>query len=178
MASTDLQYAIDEEDRLVRVNDAYYRFAGENGWPGADASLGRSIWDFVSGEQLTTLLRILVRRVRRTRKVVELTFRCDGPDVRRELDIRIAPTSSGRAVLFETRVRSEEAREFQPLLDPTAERSDELIEMCGWCDRFLVSDEWVEVEEAAARLKLFRRSEPPALSHGICPECSQKLLGT
>jgi hypothetical protein len=177
MATTDLRYVIDEQDRLVRVNDAYYRFAGENGWAGAGASLGRSLWDFVSGEQLTTLLRILVRRVRLTKTAVELPFRCDGPDVRRELNIRIASTSSGRAVLFETRVRSEEPREFQALLDPSADRSEELIEMCGWCDRFLVDGDWVEVEDAAARLQLFKRSEPPAISHGICPECAAKLLG-
>jgi hypothetical protein len=177
MATTALHYVIDEDDRLVRVSDSYYRFASENGWTGADASLGRLLWDFVSGQQLRTLLRILVRRVRGTKAVVELPFRCDGPDVRREMDIRIAPTASGRAVLFETRIRSEVPREFQPLLDPEADRGEELVEMCGWCDRFLVEEEWVEVEEAAARLELFKRSEPPAISHGICPQCAEKLRG-
>jgi hypothetical protein len=178
VATTGLHYVIDEDDRLVRVSDSYYRFASENGWTGADASLGRLLWDFVSGQQLRTLLRILVRRVRSTQTVVELPFRCDGPDVRREMDIRIAPTPSGRAVLFETRVRAEAPREFQSLLDPEADRSGELIEMCGWCDHFQVNGEWVEVEEAAARLELFKRGEPPAISHGICPHCAAKLFGT
>ncbi len=176
MATTDLHYAIDEQDRLVRVDDGYYRFARENGWTGADASLGRSLWDFVSGEQLKALQRILLRRVRDDKIVAELPFRCDGPEVRRELDIRITPTPSGRAVLFETRVLAEEPREYQPLLDPEAERGEELVEMCGWCDRFRVEGEWVEVGEAAARLQLFRRSELPAISHNICPECEVKLL--
>jgi hypothetical protein len=53
-----------------------------------------------------------------------------------------------------------------------------MIEMCGWCDRFLVAEKWVEVEEAAARLRLLNRSEPPAISHGVCPECARKLLGS
>ncbi len=178
MATTNLYYAIDEEDRLVRVNQAYHRFAAENGWNGADASLGRSLWDFVAGDQLQALQRILVRRVRDARTVIDLPFRCDGPDIRREMDIRIAPTSSGRGVLFETRLRAEEPREFQPLLDPEAERGENLIEMCGWCDRFLVAGEWVEVEEGAARLHLFQRSELPAISHGVCPECDEKLRGS
>ena len=34
----------------------------------------------------------------------------------------------------------------------------------------------VEVEEAAKRLELFRRSELPTLDHGICPECGGTLL--
>jgi hypothetical protein len=46
----------------------------------------------------------------------------------------------------------------------------------GWCDRFEVDGEWVEVEEAARRLELFNRSELPTLSHGICPDCNAMLL--
>lgn len=177
MPSQSLRYVIDEEDRLVKIDAGFYRFAAENGWTGAEASLGRPLWDFVAGDQLTTLLRILVRRVRDGAGSVELPFRCDGPDVRREMNIRITPTSTGRAVLFATNVRSEEAREFQPLLEPETDRVEELIEMCGWCDRFQVEGNWVEVEEAATRLRLYQRSEAPTISHSICRDCARKLLG-
>jgi hypothetical protein len=79
--------------------------------------------------------------------------------------------------MFSARLRSEEAREEpQPLLDPRAPRDEDFLTMCAWCDRFLVAGEWVEVDEAARRLELFRRSEMPMLDHGICPECSGTLL--
>jgi hypothetical protein len=172
-----LSYAIDEQDRLVRVDEAYYRFAEENGWEEAGSSLGRSLWDYVAGEDLRKVQRLLLRRVRDEVGSVELPFRCDGPEVRREMDIRIAAGRGGRAVLFSARLREEEAREEpMPLLDPEAPRGEELLAMCGWCDRFEVEGEWVEVEEAARRLGLFDRSELPALSHGICAECSELLL--
>jgi hypothetical protein len=74
-------------------------------------------------------------------------------------------------------MRSEEEWESpQPLLDPEVPRSEEMVEMCGWCDRFEVDGEWVEVEEAAKRLQLFNRPTLPALSHGICPDCNAMLL--
>ncbi len=172
-----LSYAIDDEDRLIRVDDGYYRFAAENGWDGAGASLGRSLWDFVAGHEVKKLQRLLLRRVRDGVRGVELSFRCDGPDVTREMDIRIAADSSGRVVLFSARLRNEEERgEPQPLLDPRAPRDEDFLTMCAWCDRFLVDGEWVEVEVAAKRLELFRRSEMPALDHGICPDCSGTLL--
>jgi hypothetical protein len=173
-----LSYAIDEEDRLIRVDDGYYRFAEENGWGGAGDSLGRSLWDFVEGHDVKKLQRLLVRRVREGARDVELPFRCDGPDMTREMDIRIAAGSTGRVVLFSARLRSEEDREDpQPLFDPNAARdNDDFLPMCAWCDRFLVDGEWVEVEEAAKRLELFRRSELPTLDHGICPTCSGQLL--
>jgi hypothetical protein len=176
MASTDLHYAIDEQDRLVRVDDGYYRFARENGWTGADASLGRSLWDFVAGEQPRNILRILLRRVRNMDREIELPFRCDGPGVRREMDIRLASTPSGRAVLFRARLQNEITREFQPLLDPKARTGGAPIEMCSWCDRFRVASDWVEVEEAAARLMLFQRADLPPISHDICRDCRERLL--
>jgi hypothetical protein len=123
------------------------------------------------------LQRILLRRIRSEVREVELPFRCDGPDVRREMDIRIAANSTGRLVLFTAILRDELPRaERQPLLDPATPRSAETIEMCGWCDHFYVDDEWVEIEVAAKRLQLFARAELPAISHGICPACTELLL--
>lgn len=177
MTTQALSYAIDEHDHLIRVDDGYYRFAEENGWSEAGSSLGRSLWDYVTGHELVKLQRLLVRRIRDEVGDIELPFRCDGPDVRREMNIRIVARPGGRVVLFSARLRSEEERDApQPLLDSEAPRSDETVEMCGWCDRFEVDGEWVEVEEAVKRLQLFNRPELPALSHGICPDCNEMLL--
>lgn len=172
-----LSYAIDDQDRLIRLDQGYYRFAEENGWDGAGDSLGRSLWDFVGGDDVRRLQRLLLRRVRDEVRDVSLPFRCDGPGVRREMDIRIVADRAGRVVLFSARLRDEQPRDpAQPLLDPLAPRGDDLLEMCSWCDRFEVDGEWLEVEEAAVRLELFRRSELPALSYVICPRCSEMLL--
>jgi hypothetical protein len=123
-----LSYAIDDQDRLIKFDQGYYRFAEENGWDRVGESLGRSLWNFVAGEDLRKLQRLLLRRIRDEVRVVD------------------------------------------------AERGRDTLEMCGWCDRFLVDGEWVEVEEAAVALDLFRRSELPAIDHGVCPRCSSMLL--
>jgi hypothetical protein len=172
-----LSYAIDDQDHLIKLDEGFYRFAEENGWEGAGSTLGRSLWDFVAGPDVRKLQRLLLRRVRDGVRDVELPFRCDGPDFRREMDIRIVADRSGRVVMFSARLRSEERREEpQPILDPRAPRGEDFLTMCAWCDRFLVDGEWVEVEEAAKRLELFRRTELPTLDHGICPECGGALL--
>jgi hypothetical protein len=172
-----LNYVIDDQDRLVKVDQGFYAFAAENGWDGAGSSLGRSLWDFVAGAELRKLQRMLLRRVRDDLGSVDLPFRCDGPTVRREMDIHIASQAPGRFVAFSARLRAEERRdEFQPLLASETPRGEETLTMCGWCDRFLVDGDWVEVEEAAARLRLFRASKLPAISHGVCPDCTEMLL--
>jgi len=177
MTTAALSYAIDEQDHLVKVDAGYYSFAEENGWADAGTSLGRSLWDYVAGEDLKKVQRLLLRRIRDEVGDVELPFRCDGPGVRREMKIRILARPGGRAVLFSASLRSEQEREaFQPLLDPSAPRGEDTLPMCGWCDRFEVEGEWVEVEDAARRLGLFERDEMPTLNHGICPDCNEMLL--
>lgn len=162
---------------MIKVDDGYYAFAEENGWEGADSSLGRSLWDFVAGAELEKLQRMLLRRVRGELGSVDLPFRCDGPGVRREMDIHIAAQASGRFILFSARLRAEEPRnEFQPLLATETPRSEETVTMCGWCDRFLVDGRWVEVEEVVARLGLFKLPELPAINHGVCPDCTEMLM--
>jgi mRNA-degrading endonuclease toxin of MazEF toxin-antitoxin module len=77
------------------------------------------------------------------------------------------------AVRFESTLEREEARPAQPLLDPAAPRSGELVVVCGWCKQVkLGAERWVEVEEAAVALKLFERPTIPRVSHGICERCS------
>lgn len=171
-----LSYAIDDQDRLIRLDDGYYRFAEENGWHDAEASYGQSLWDYVAGEEVKKVLRLLVRRIRDEVRDVELTCRCDGPSVTREMDLRIAATSSGRGVLFSARVCSESEREPQRLLDPDAPRRGDPLPMCAWCDRFEVEGEWVEAEAAARRLRLLRRKEFPELAHTVCPRDREALL--
>jgi len=177
MSTGALSYAVDEHDHLIRLDEGYHRFAGENGWAEAGASLGRRLWDYVAGAEMRNLQRLLVRRIRDEVGDVELPCRCDGPGVRREMNIRIVARPGGRVVLFSARLRSEQARDLpQPLLDPGVPRGEDTLGMCGWCDRFEVDGEWVEVEEAAKRLELFNRPRLPAVSHGICPECNALLL--
>lgn len=120
---------------------------------------------------------MLLRRIRDEARSVDLPFRCDGPEVRREMDIHIAAPTSGRFVLFSASLRAEQRHEaFQPLLSADAPRGEETLTMCGWCDRFLVEGQWVEVEEAVARLGLFRAPLLPAISHGVCPDCGEMLM--
>jgi hypothetical protein len=174
-----LSYAVDDQDRLIRVDEGFYRFAEANGWDAVGDTLGRSLWDFVAGHDVSKLQRLLLRRIREGAGPIELPFRCDSPDLRREMDIKIAADRSGRVVLFSASLReAEDWDEPQPLLSASVRRGGDFLPMCAWCDRFLVHGEWVEVEVAAKALELFRRTEMPPLDHSICPACAGTLQAT
>ncbi len=170
----EFTYAIDDRDRLVGADTGYFSFAEQNQWAGAEDSIGESLWDFVADPTLRTVQKSLVRRIRATGQGVELPFRCDGPTIRREMTIAIRPQVDA-GVTFSTRTTAEQSRPRQALLDPTVRRDSNLVEMCSWCDRFFVGGRWVEVEEAAAELNLMVTGETPAITHGLCGRCGERL---
>lgn len=103
----------------------------------------------------------------------------DGP-CQRLLEMTISAASDG-SVEFETHPIRVEAREFYSLLSRTTTRSTDLLRACAWCNRMNVgvsSSEWVEVEEATERLRLFQRDRMPQLTHGICEDCLESMMST
>lgn len=175
-ASTrDVSYVLNADDELVSVNDAWGDFARSNlgGRAAAAEVLGRKLWDFIAGAETRLLYRDILHRVRRG-NTLRFNIRCDAPDRRRLIEVVVAP-AAGAAVEFHTRVLWEEAREWQPLLDPRVAHTDEFLHLCAWCKKVQVGDEWLEVEDAVTRLALFDQPALPQLSHGLCPACDAEM---
>jgi hypothetical protein len=166
-------YSIGSTDTITSVNSAWLRFAQENGTPEltADFVIGKPLWDFIAGGETRYLYQLVLERVRTNDTPVILPFRCDSPGIRRHMRLVISPLHEGNVQLDAVLV-SEERRPSLALLDPQAPRSDQVLTLCSWCKRARVTrSEWVEPEDAIARLDLFGPPSLPQLSHGICDQC-------
>jgi hypothetical protein len=174
---SELEYCVNAEDQISSVNDEWLSFAEANEGstlfpPGI---LGRSIWEFMGDLETQHIYSLLHRRVRTLGMPVRLSFRCDGPERRRLLQLDILPQRD-QELLYRVRTLKEELRALVPLLDPQRARQERFVSMCGWCKRVAVAPrEWLEVEEAVAALALFGDPRPPQLTHGICEACSESL---
>ena len=170
------RYDVDAQDRIVGVSEEWVAFARENAATHLHAGsvVGHELLDFVTGEELGHLYRMILDRVRNTGRKVVLPFRCDGPALRRFMELEIEPAGEGRLAFAGRLVRSE-PRASEILLDPAVEHSDAMLTICSWCKRVDCRGEWVEVEEAVARLGLFEASAVPQLSHGMCAECARAI---
>jgi hypothetical protein len=174
----DVVYRIDERDRIVFCDEGWDAFAAANDGEAAASArvLLRPLWDFVSDPTTRDLYRQVILRARAAR-TLRFTIRCDSPTRRRLLELSVSPGEGGW-VEFRTRVLAEEERPPQPLWEPRAARSGELLRVCGWCKKVFVGDGWAEVEEAADRLKLFELPALPLLTHGICEACYGRVAAT
>lgn len=173
-------YRVDRRDRILYVSDPWVAFAQANGASGLtrESVFGRSLWSFFSGAEICYLYGALMARVRSARRTVTVPFRCDGPDVRRHMELEMIPLAHG-GVEFRSRLLAQEARAPVFLLDPTIPRSVEQLTICSWCKKVQLEPAlWVEVEEAIVQFELFGDEQMPELAHATCPSCSERLRGS
>lgn len=166
-------HMVDNQDLLTDVNDQWLCFAQEN-----EAShltrqtiVGRSLWNFIVGFEITHIYQILMRQVRQRQRRLVFTYRCDSPIFRRYMQMEIIPLAH-QGLEFRNYLLREERRNRVRLLDPAADRSHELLLMCSWCNRIRCDDAWLTVEDAIKALGLFAPPELPQITHGICSDCA------
>lgn len=171
-------HRIDREGRIGFVNDAWLAFAAENGWHTSAAELlGSELMAFIVDAETRLIYNMLINRVREAGREASFNYRCDSPDWRRFMEMRITNIRELDQVEFRSRVLRLERREPVDLIDPScAARSREILTMCGWCKAVRVEHAWIEVEQAVERLGILANQVLPRISHGICPDCRDRII--
>jgi hypothetical protein len=176
-AAREYVYRIDASDNIAYVDSEWVAFAHENGLTGLTLAtvIGKPLTHFIADKETRHLYEMLLQKVRRTQRCVSVPLRCDGPEVRRYMEIRMVPLADDGVELVGVLLRAE-PRPIVALLADAQPRSQEKVTICGWCKRISVAALWLEVEEAVARLGLFDSASLPQLTHGICPSCEAMVL--
>ncbi len=174
-----IQYIIDGEDRITYVSDDWWFFAEENG-AGAECYpphlLGRSLWDFIEGEETRQLYQILIAKTRAGKKGLQVSIRCDSPERRRSIIIALKSIGD-RHIEFLCRTIKVETRMPVDLLRSGLTRSDRIVRICSFCKKIAATEEeWIDTERAIERMALFSNHALPQLNHGVCPACHASVL--
>jgi hypothetical protein len=165
-------YCIDQRDEIASVSESWLPCAAANDAPELtpERVRNRLLWDFIADPTTAHLYEQMLARVRRD-EVVRFTFRCDSPDLRRLMEMKIQ-LRKDRLVEFTTRELDVERRPPVRLLARATPRSTERLGACGWCSRIkLDEDRWVGAETVVQQLRLFEQERLPQLAPGICVQC-------
>jgi hypothetical protein len=89
--------------------------------------------------------------------------------------LAVAPLGEGR-IEFTSQLLKAEKRDPVSLLKASS-RTEEVLTICSFCKKVAVDrTEWIEIEDALAKLKLFNKDRMPSITHGICPECHNRVM--
>jgi hypothetical protein len=162
-------YRIDRHDTIVETGGVWDAFARANG--GVPSAVGRPLWHFIAGKDVRATWALLLRRVREGRIPVVFVYRCDGPGVRRLMQMELLADRIGSVQFRSTAVSITETDTIVGRWETGSARDTVLV--CGWCGRVHAGD-WVQPEQAIELLGL-HESRQPRLSHGICESCAAEL---
>ena len=171
-------HRIDPDGRIGFINDAWLAFAAENGWhTSAVQVLGSDLMAYIVDPETRHLYNLLINRAREEGREASFNYRCDSPDCRRFMHMRIDYIRELNQVEFRSRVLRLERRDPADLINPSyAARSGEILTMCGWCKAVWVDHAWIEVEQAVELLGVLTEQVLPRISHGICPGCRDRII--
>jgi hypothetical protein len=174
-------HRIDANLRISYVSQEWLAFAAENGYEtSAQTELGRPLFSVIADEETRHIYQVLIQRARASGQALAFGYRCDSPNQRRWMQMQMRYLANSDEIEFASRALRTEARPQVPLIacnriQPASRR---ILSMCSWCKSVLTGQAWVEVEEAVRQLRLFASDAMPRISHGICPDCSKRLLST
>lgn len=173
----DVVYRIDRTNRIISTNREWDYFARENGSPDLTAEfvINRPLLDFIHDEETRYLHNLLLDRIRASEQQLDLPFRCDSPELKRFMSMRIVPLDNNE-IEYCCRTLRTEAQEG--IHFTVAVETDQLfLRMCSWCKRIeCESGNWLEVNEAILALELFSQPEPPPITHVMCEVCFADLM--
>lgn len=134
--------------------------------------VGRNLFTFIEGAQVQHLYSMLHEKVLKDRRHIVFEYRCDGPSVRRNMRMSLAP--EGHLVRYESTVLREVPWARQP--PPVSPSADVLVPICSICKRYRypsVSNEWKELDLIAGEPELPSRFD---FTHGLCPDCFDSVM--
>ncbi|GJL68657.1 MAG: hypothetical protein NPIRA06_12920 [Nitrospirales bacterium] len=172
-----IQYSIDSTDHIRFINEAWLQFACQNdgGHLNRASVIGKSLWEFIEGEDLRQIYRHIFKAVRMKQQAAVFRFRCDSPVCRRFFQLMVSPLQEDE-LMFSTHPIREVQRDPVLFLDPDVQRRGPFVTICSWCMKVRLPNQgWVELEETVNYLDSLGTGVLPSLTHGICLECQGNI---
>lgn len=165
-------YELDADNNIVAVNRTWQSFALSNNAPELfdDQVIGRPLMQYISGNITKQFWQTLLDKARLSNVALHLDYRCDSPDLRRFMRIKLYRGESDR-LHFESVLLRTESRPVSIHFKRAQQRGADTKVRCSFCNNILHKSRWVEAESLVAG----QHSVTLDVIYGICPDCNSTL---
>jgi len=172
-----VQYTIDGHDIITATSAGFAEFADENDATGLSKQvLGQPIWQFMYSEEVNAVYQRLFSAVRKGRRGVSMTFRCDSRDVLRFMKITVEPHTNGYLMIStDTLLEVPRARVLSSQILYNSLK--EGLPMCSHCNKIYLKreDSWMEIDTAVEAGMI---SDSLSVMFGLCGSCKREFDST
>lgn len=171
-------YSVDKDDCISEVGGGWTAFANQNTGVGlsADEVCARPYWSFIQGDATRLWLASFFEAARVRGKTFEQSYRCDSPELKRYMQMRIVPRVDGGVRVEHELLRAERRSlpvqvRYDGIVVPKAteevvpEAEPSVVPRCSVCGRVWLGG-WREPIAALAGTYGYIR-----VTYEICEDC-------
>lgn len=173
MENLTTMYLLNKKNHILSVSGPWDRFAEENNGVNVFSSdvCGRSLWDFVVGDFTRIWLETIFQLARLRNTMTEQWYRCDSPEVKRFMKMRIVPDrEDGLRIEHKTLVTEERP---VPVYIRYGPDKSNVRTRCSICGRVKLEGVWKE-----PRAEYAETSREINVAYSVCTDCRCLLPGT
>ena len=171
MDETTLQpivYQLDEKRCIVAIDGPWDRFALDNDGAAActERVIGQPLLRFVCGDDARMWIDTLLQLASLTGEPLERLYRCDSPELRRFMSMRVVAEDTGM-IRVEHRLLAVQQR-FRPVrFQPVMGSHPALRLRCSVCGRINHQDSWQEADQWSGD----GDEVTIVVAYTVCPHC-------
>lgn len=181
VASDVIWYEVDARNQIVALSDSWNASVLSQQFPEllADCLLGKPLHRFITGDVTRMYTEAIFTSVRVKRSMLEKPYRCDTPELKRDMLMRVIPLLNNGLRVEHQLVKEEHWRSrllfsTQSSKLPVPQAVKKFIKRCSVCNNLRDGQEWVTADVFAQRHpQSVSKDEDQALPvfYGVCPLC-------
>lgn len=165
-----VELVVDGNDRIVALGAGWEDAAEAGNAPALAPArvVGRSLYDYVCGDDTTMFVRVMLAGARHRKAPTVRPYRCDTPTHKRWMEMEMQPRENGEVRIVHRLLRLQELpQRVAPLLG----HGDKLPKRCSNCNKVRLEGSWHEPDAPAVVRHMIRHGEDFGVIYGICPDC-------
>ncbi len=172
MKTQTTSYVLDNRNRIILIGGVWDEFADENGGTKLSSKdvCGRPIWDFIKGDVTRMWVEAVFQYARVLGKIVERPYRCDSPNLKRFMHMRIVPEQGG-VLRVEHEILSTEQRSSPVDIQYGTINMNGAKQRCSICGRVNIGG-WQEPHGDHADA-----SDGIVVIYTVCEDCQRLMPG-
>ncbi|MEG3619005.1 hypothetical protein V5T82_11110 [Magnetovibrio sp. PR-2] len=164
-------FTVDADNIIIDVNDQWDLFAIENDADGLVHAhvIGQPLLKYVTGDSTRMFVEVMLQGARVRNTIISKPYRCDSPDLKRALEMRIIPLDN-HEVRLENHIVS-----LQTVAQPVhfighATPSSDRVKRCSMCNKVELDQEWRDPLDGSVA-QSFLDPSSVKVYYGVCDPC-------
>jgi hypothetical protein len=165
-------YWLDLSDVIVDIGPGWEQFARENNAQQLEPGkvIGRNLIDFVAGDVTKMYVRTILQSARLIRRPMVRAYRCDSPEQRRFMEMRLTMQDNGLLKWEHRLIRTEDMQRRMDFRPAAGLHAAKCTVRCSMCNRLKSASGWYEPDQVPLPRHLEDGGSIPVI-YGVCPDC-------